>query len=352
MTILREEVAKGIWRFGPFERPCLPRKNGAGDPSGPCVPSIVVGEKGTAIVDPGETSYSLAFLLGMEQLGIDFKSIQYICLTHIHLFHCQAASTLIDKLPNAKVVVHPRGAPHLIDPTRLNENTIEIEGPTGCELMKPIPEGRIIAAEDGQLLDLGGRELEMVYFPGHAPHGMAIFDRLTRAIFPGDYDTAGGIVFNPGQPGSIPPLLNSIRRVQTLNPSMVIRFARPGVMSPDIFQGLEAHALAVERVCLEGLKQKLSMAEINNRVAQVNRLVPFGDALESPELYADQLTRRTTSPAFLASLIKKYPDLGLELPSDVDKDSEYWGDHYNRPMPGQEKKGGEKSSARKPAKKE
>lgn len=324
MVIPRQEVAKGIFRFGPFERNARPLKEGTlSGPQRPCTPSLVVGEKQAAIVDPGESFYAPSFLRGIKELGIDFQRITYICLTHIHHFHCEASPMLLESLSKAKVVVHPRGAPHLVDPTRLNESAGRIFGPQAHDPVKPIPVERIIAAKDGQLFDLGGRELEMVYAPGHAPHSMAIFDRLTRALFPGDYDTGGGVAYYRGEPsqGNVPPLISTIRRFQALNPSMVIRFARPGAIAPDILQGLEAHAFAVERVCLDGLKQKLSFAEINERVAEVGKLVPYGDALEDPVRYPEP---RGVWSDLLVTLVKKYPDLHLELPADIETAPRRW----------------------------
>ncbi|MBT9258863.1 MAG: MBL fold metallo-hydrolase [Clostridiales bacterium] len=143
-----------------------------------------------ALLDPGG-SRSLPYILeAMEEEGIRRERVAYILLTHIHVDHAGGTGTLLKELPNAKVVVHPRGAPHLVDPTRLAAGTAAIHGPQWEEVfgpMDPVPEDRILLAEDGLRLDLGeGHVVEVLDTPGHAFHHVVYYDPKDSLLFSGD----------------------------------------------------------------------------------------------------------------------------------------------------------------------
>ncbi len=91
-------------------------------------------------------------------------------------------------MPQAKVFVHERGFSHLASPDRLLESATQALGEAFEEYgtLKPIPESRMVALSGGEVLDLGGRELEILYTPGHARHHVSVFDRSNRAMFAGD----------------------------------------------------------------------------------------------------------------------------------------------------------------------
>jgi len=113
-----------------------------------------------------------------------------LILTHIHLDHAGAAGTLMTLLPQAKLVVHPRGARHMAEPAKLIEGTIAVYGADAVRRIYgdilPIPAERIIEAQHGQTLDLNGRELLLLDTPGHARHHICIRDGRTGHIFTGD----------------------------------------------------------------------------------------------------------------------------------------------------------------------
>lgn len=143
-----------------------------------------------AFVDVG-TNYSVPHLLaGLEALGIAREAVDYVFLTHVHLDHVGGAGLLMRELPKARAVLHPRGAPHVIDPEKLIAGSKVVYGEERFQKLYgdllPIPAARVDAAQDGQRFRLGGRELELIHTPGHALHHYAVVDSAHASIFPGD----------------------------------------------------------------------------------------------------------------------------------------------------------------------
>ena len=143
-----------------------------------------------AFVDVG-TNYSVPHLLaGLEALGIAREAVDYVFLTHVHLDHVGGAGLLMRELPKARAVLHPRGAPHVIDPDKLIAGSKVVYGEERFQKLYgdllPIPAARVDAAQDGQRFRLGGRELELIHTPGHALHHYAVVDSAHASIFPGD----------------------------------------------------------------------------------------------------------------------------------------------------------------------
>jgi glyoxylase-like metal-dependent hydrolase (beta-lactamase superfamily II) len=143
-----------------------------------------------AFVDVG-TNFSVPYLLAaLDVLGIARDAVDYVFLTHVHLDHAGGAGKLIQELPNAQAVLHPRGAPHMIEPAKLIAGSKVVYGEERFgrlygELV-PIPAARVKLVEDGARFRVGGRELELIHTPGHALHHYAVVDRAHSCIFPGD----------------------------------------------------------------------------------------------------------------------------------------------------------------------
>jgi glyoxylase-like metal-dependent hydrolase (beta-lactamase superfamily II) len=143
-----------------------------------------------AFVDTG-TNHSVPRLLAaLDVLGIARDAVDYVILTHVHLDHAGGAGRLMQALPQARAVLHPRGAPHMIDPAKLIAGSKAVYGEDIYrELygeLVPIPAERVVTTQDGQRLSLAGRELQFVHTPGHALHHHAIVDLAHRSIFTGD----------------------------------------------------------------------------------------------------------------------------------------------------------------------
>jgi glyoxylase-like metal-dependent hydrolase (beta-lactamase superfamily II) len=143
-----------------------------------------------AIIETGTSLSVERILLAMRSRGISPSQIRYVIPTHVHLDHAGGAGALLPHLPNATVIVHPRGARHLIDPTRLIAGAEQVYGKARlAELygeIAPIPEARIKAAENGSTWALGDSTLLMRDAPGHARHHFCVWDERSGGWFSGD----------------------------------------------------------------------------------------------------------------------------------------------------------------------
>jgi glyoxylase-like metal-dependent hydrolase (beta-lactamase superfamily II) len=143
-----------------------------------------------AIVDVG-TNDSVPYLLaGLEVLGIPRESVDYLLLTHVHLDHAGGAGLLMRELPRATAVLHPRGAPHLIDPAKLIVGARAVYGAERYRRLYgeivPLAAERVRTTRDGDTVSLAGRQLEILHTPGHALHHQVFVDRAHACIFSGD----------------------------------------------------------------------------------------------------------------------------------------------------------------------
>lgn len=150
---------------------------------------IVAGGR-AAYVDTG-TNASVPLLLdALRQNDLDAGDVDYVFLTHVHLDHAGGAGSLMQELPNARCVVHPRGAPHMADPTRLVAGTEAVYGSEQARAMygeiRPIDAGRIVETADGERFTLGGREFDVLHTEGHARHHYCLHDPQSAGVFTGD----------------------------------------------------------------------------------------------------------------------------------------------------------------------
>ncbi|MDD4237000.1 MAG: MBL fold metallo-hydrolase [Desulfotomaculaceae bacterium] len=150
---------------------------------------IILAEK-VAIFETGATPGISRLVEATKSLGVSPEQLAYIIVSHIHLDHSGGAGALVREFPNARVLVHPRGAKHLIDPSRLINAARQLYGASFDVLfgdVYPVPEERVHSPEDGETLDLGsGRILTIYHTPGHARHHMVLHDPASRGIFSGD----------------------------------------------------------------------------------------------------------------------------------------------------------------------
>ncbi len=148
-------------------------------------------EKGVAaLVDTG-TSFSIpGVVAALKHKNIATEDLAYVILTHIHLDHAGGASECMRLFPNARLVVHPRGASHMVDPARLVAGAIGVYGEAEFRRVYgeiyPIDANRIIEAPDESRIDLNGRSLLFLDTPGHARHHNCIYDERSQSFFTGD----------------------------------------------------------------------------------------------------------------------------------------------------------------------
>ncbi|MCD9029307.1 MBL fold metallo-hydrolase [Luteimonas sp. BDR2-5] len=157
---------------------------------GLCAAYLVVENGRAALIDCGTASCAQRVLDAIDAAGVAREAVDWLLVTHVHLDHAGAAGPLIQALPNARLVVHPRGAPHMIDPTRLIAGAKAVYGEVAFARdhggMLPVPEERVVVADDGHVVDLAGRALLCVDTPGHARHHYSVWDARSRSWFAGD----------------------------------------------------------------------------------------------------------------------------------------------------------------------
>ncbi len=151
---------------------------------------LVAGAEKKAIIDSGPAKSVPAVLSGIARAGYRPEDIDYIVITHVHLDHAGGAGSLLESMPEAKVVVHQRGARHMVDMKRLIASAVAVQGKSVIERYGDslsVPLDKIIEVGDGDIIDLGGGQtLAFIDAPGHAPHELCIRETRGGGIFVGD----------------------------------------------------------------------------------------------------------------------------------------------------------------------
>jgi glyoxylase-like metal-dependent hydrolase (beta-lactamase superfamily II) len=151
---------------------------------------LIVENGRAAFVDTGVNDSVDNLMHSLGAADIDPADVDFVFLTHVHLDHAGGAGTLMQRLPNAKAVLHPRGAPHMIDPTRLVKGAQAVYGVEPFREMYgdivPIDEQRVIVVADQQEVSLGGRTMRCLFTEGHARHHYCLADPASRGVFTGD----------------------------------------------------------------------------------------------------------------------------------------------------------------------
>lgn len=151
---------------------------------------LVVEGGRAAVIDTGTNDSVPRVLAALSQKGLAPGSVDYVMLTHVHLDHAGGASALMRQFPNARLTVHPRGARHMADPSKLIAGTSEVYGEAEMRRMYgdilPIEPARIIETPDGASLRLAGRTFVFHDVAGHARHHVAIQDLKSGHVFSGD----------------------------------------------------------------------------------------------------------------------------------------------------------------------
>lgn len=201
--------------------------------------AYLIVEKGRgAFIDCGVNHSVPRLLAALADAGLAPGDVDWLILTHVHLDHAGGAGALMQQLPNARLVVHPRGARHMIDPSRLWAGATAVYGEAEMQRsygqLVPVAAERVVEAPDGHAVELAGRRLVCLDTPGHARHHNAIHDPASGCVFSGDtfgvsyreFDTAQGPFIVPAtSPSELdPPALHrSIDRLVALQPAPSIR---------------------------------------------------------------------------------------------------------------------------------
>ena len=230
------------------------------------------------LIEPGPASLVPLIQEAMKKLGV--KDLAYIIPTHIHVDHAGGAGKLAQLFPKAKVLVHPAGLKHAVDPSKLIQSTKTVFGEdfeAGFGPILPVPESQIKAVEDGEIIKVGGRELQIIYAPGHAPHHMVIFDRSVKGIFCGE---ALGLPGGEGNriilPAVAPPsfdqeiYLETMEKLRKLG-ARILFYAHGGVVGYDVDRLItqaEENTRILGDIILKALKEGGTNEDVTRRIKE------------------------------------------------------------------------------------
>jgi glyoxylase-like metal-dependent hydrolase (beta-lactamase superfamily II) len=208
---------------------------------------LIVDEGRAAFFDTG-TNFAVPRLLAtLDTLGVARDAVDWVIPSHVHLDHAGGVGALMRELPAARLLVHPRGLRHMVDPGALYDGALAVYGPEAMArdygVLLPVEAARVAATEDGQTVLLGQRTLEFAHTPGHALHHHCLWDARSRSWFCGDtfglsyreFDTDRGpwltvsstpVQFDP------PALAASVRRLLAKQPAWIqlTHFGRIGAI--------------------------------------------------------------------------------------------------------------------------
>ena len=151
--------------------------------------AVVQSAAGVALIDPGPTSCLETLRAALAEAGIAIADVRTLLLTHIHLDHAGATGSLLRENPDITVHVHERGAPHMIDPSKLLASAARLYGDEMDELwgaFLPVPEANVRVLRGGERIRAADRRFEVAYTPGHASHHVSFLDRDSGIAFVGD----------------------------------------------------------------------------------------------------------------------------------------------------------------------
>ena len=234
-----------------------------------------------ALIDTGTAHAVPHVMAALEAKGIAAAQVDYVVLTHVHLDHAGAAGQLMARFPNARLTVHPRGARHIVDPSRLLAATVAIYGEEETRRLYgavlPVARERVIETPEGTTLRLAGRELLFLDAPGHARHHVVVRDGASGHFFAGDtfgisyreldrdgrqfsFPTTSPSQFDP------PALHRSIDRMLAFGPDALYvthfgRLTNLKVLAADLHRLIDAHAELGERHRRAGAERKLLLTE-------------------------------------------------------------------------------------------
>jgi glyoxylase-like metal-dependent hydrolase (beta-lactamase superfamily II) len=156
-----------------------------------------------AFIDTGTRNSLPRMLAAMTEAGVDVAQVRWVMPTHVHLDHAGGAGAMMEVFPNATLVVHERGARHLIEPAKLQAGSLAVYGPERYQAafgeLTPVAAERVHIAQDGDRFLLGDRALVTFDTPGHARHHYVVWDEFSRGVFTGDTFGVSYPEFNLGQ---------------------------------------------------------------------------------------------------------------------------------------------------------
>ena len=202
---------------------------------------LLEGRDGLALVDPGPAACLGALRAALLSRGHALEEVETILVTHIHLDHSGGVGVIARSNPRVQVYVHRRGAPHVVDPSKLLSSANRLYGDAMERLwgeVAPVPSANVHPLDGGEVLRFAGLEVRVADTPGHASHHVSYLDTSSGTAFVGD---TGGIrvgapllVIPPTPPPDIDveAWTASLARIRAWAPASVFvthfgRFERP-----------------------------------------------------------------------------------------------------------------------------
>ncbi len=261
---------------------------------------LLSAEGRAAFIDTG-TNFSVPRLLEtLAALGLPRSAVDYVIPTHVHLDHAGGVGLLMQELPTARLVCHPRGLRHMIDPSQLWAGASAVYGDEEMQRsygkLLPVAAERGQPSSDGMVLMLGSRRLLFIDTPGHAKHHHCIWDEDSRGWFTGDtfglsyreFDAGGRpwvlptstpVQFEPeAMKASIERLLAAApERMYLTHYGMVQDVPRLAALLDTLIDRMVAVARAAQAERHERIKRELL-------AVYVDSLREFGSTLPEPEV--------------------------------------------------------------------
>ncbi|MDO6387589.1 MBL fold metallo-hydrolase [Uliginosibacterium sp. 31-12] len=252
-----------------------------------------------ALVESGTAHSVPRVLAALAALGLAPEAVDWLLLTHVHLDHAGGAGALMQVLPNARLVVHPRGARHMIEPSKLWAGTVAVYGEAFAreaygELV-PVPAGRVLEATDGLLIELAGRRVEVIDAPGHARHHVCYFDTCTQGWFSGD---AFGL---------------SYRETDRAGRAFIFPATTPVQFEPAAMHATIARMLARKPACMY-LTHYSRVTDLTRLAADLQRLLDaFVEIAEAAANVAEDMQRALIRAALESLLRREASEQGWAL---------------------------------------
>ncbi len=254
---------------------------------------VVSSEGRAAFVDTGTNHALPRHLAALDALGIARDAVDFVIPTHVHLDHAGGAGALLQALPAATLVVHPRGARHMIDPTALYQGALAVYGRDEMErsygTLVSVPAERARSTHDGMDLMLGSRRLHFIDTAGHARHHHCLWDETTRGWFTGDTFGVSYREFDTPAQGAC-----------------VLPISTPSQFEPDLLHASIVRLLARQPACI----YLTHFGRVDGAVDAGQRLLAWLDRLVAlGRRHADAADRHATLKREMAAL---YTDILAE----------------------------------------
>lgn len=234
--------------------------------------SYIISSEKVCIVDCGPTAAVDELIRSMEDLGIEKREVEFVAITHVHLDHGGGVGSLLKHLKNARVLVHPAGFKHLIDPSKLWIAAKKVLGDLAeiYQAPEPCEKVRVMAIEDGQKIDLGDCTIRAIHTPGHAQHHATFYLEDEKVMFTGDsagmyYD--GIVIPTTPPPFDFEKSLDSINKMMQLKPE-ILAFTHFGFGSGNLLQLVYKKTIEWVRIAEEVVAENGDSNELYQKVRE------------------------------------------------------------------------------------